>query len=394
MKICILAPRFPFPEAGGDVLRLNCIAGYLKSKGHTVILVSFYDNTFDLVTENTHIYDKMYLVKREKIISLLNVMRSFPSKVPLQCAYFYSEDYLKKFKAVAENEKPDLYIAHTGRMVPYIEKCGLRKNSIIELTDALSKTYSLVNVSKSNTYKKFVYMIEKKRIKRLEDFVISKYKKVILISDSDKEFLGNKSCLYVYKMGISVNKSYPQNYKADKIVFVGNMRTLQNQDAVIYFAETIFPQLRKKKSDLKFYVIGAEPTAKIEKIADNKSIFVTGYVEDIGKEIEDACFAVAPVRIAAGVQNKVLMAMANHVPVILSDVISCGIPELISGKNCYIARKDEDYVEYCMRLLDNPGIRNSMADAGFQMIQNCYDKNRLLEGYEEMPDYLQKQDVR
>ncbi len=386
MKICILAPRFPFPETGGDVLRMNHIAQYLKEKGHQVVLVSFYESASDLKNKNTGIYKRIYLVKRSVIISAVHVMKALFSKTPLQCAYYNSDNYLKVFQMVLQQEKPDLYIAHTGRMVQYLEACSLRKQSIVDLADALSKTYSLVNISSLNSYKKYVYCIERKRIQKFEQFLISKYRKVILVSEADKQFLGNKESLFVHKMGIPLNKQYPKNYNEGKIVFVGNMRTLQNQDAAVYFAKQIFPKLIKIKPGITFHIIGAEPPIRIQKLSDRKSIFVTGFVESIEREIENACLAVAPVRIAAGIQNKVLISMANHVPVVLSKTISLGITELVSGKNCYIAEKDSDYIRYCLRLLNSERERNLIADAGYKMVDKYYGWQQVLRGYENMPD--------
>lgn len=68
MKICILTPRFPYPENGGDVLRINAIAKYLKSKGHTLILVSYYNDKNNFTLANK-LYDKIFATRHFKIKS-------------------------------------------------------------------------------------------------------------------------------------------------------------------------------------------------------------------------------------------------------------------------------------------------------------------------------------
>ena len=70
MKICLLTPRFPFPENGGDVLRINNIARYFKSQGHELLLVSFYDGMINM-DDAKGLYDKIYLIKRNKADSML-----------------------------------------------------------------------------------------------------------------------------------------------------------------------------------------------------------------------------------------------------------------------------------------------------------------------------------
>ena len=69
MKLCLLAPRFPFPENGGDVLRINSIARYLKSKGNELILISFCFGEIRLKKEYFELYDTIYIVKKQKSTS-------------------------------------------------------------------------------------------------------------------------------------------------------------------------------------------------------------------------------------------------------------------------------------------------------------------------------------
>ena len=71
MKLCILSPRFPFPENGGDVLRINNIARYLKSKDFELVFISFYEDEIRLKKEYFALYDTIYMIKRKKSVSVL-----------------------------------------------------------------------------------------------------------------------------------------------------------------------------------------------------------------------------------------------------------------------------------------------------------------------------------
>jgi hypothetical protein len=191
MKICILTPRFPFPENGGDVLRINNICRYLKNKGHTLILVSYCSkNDIDKqYTISERLYDKIYYVKRNGFVSLGYSMLAFVYGKPIQIGYYFSLTYLFEFKRIIKKENPDLYIAHLLRMVPYLNICHLWDKSIVEMTDALSKTYEMSDTSSTFSIKKLIYKIEKKRIARYEQATIRVYKKCVLVSESDKEYL-------------------------------------------------------------------------------------------------------------------------------------------------------------------------------------------------------------
>lgn len=193
----------------------------------------------------------------------------------------------------------------------------------------------------------------------------------------------NKS-LYVYTNGIRCLNTIQTVYNVNKIVFVGNMRTLQNQDAVQFFVHDIFPLIKKSVPEAVFYIIGAEPPRAVQQLADDKNIFVSGFVDSVEEEIKNAAVAVAPVRIAAGIQNKVLIAMACGVPVVLTSLIAAGIPELVSGRNCIIADEKEDFANSVISLMQNENMRNRIGKAGYDMVKSEYAWEKRLNGYEEL----------
>jgi hypothetical protein len=191
MKICILTPRFPFPENGGDVLRINNIARYLKSRGHNLVLVSYCTQN-DIDNRNNipeSLYDAIYYVKRSKFVSLGMSLWALLFNKPIQVGYYFSFDYLLKFKNIVKNEDPDLYISHLLRMVPYLNICHLQDKSIIEMTDALSKTYGMSGEIRGFSLKKIIYAVEKKRIFAYERKTMARYKKCVLVSREDKDYL-------------------------------------------------------------------------------------------------------------------------------------------------------------------------------------------------------------
>lgn len=380
MKICILTPRYPFPENGGDVLRINNIARYLKEKGHYLILISFYDKNSNL--HDKSIYDKVVLVKHNKILSSLNSFICLLLGKPLQIGYYFSFKYLYIFKKVLMNDKPDLFISHLLRMVPYLGINNLLNNSIIEMTDVLSKTYSISNEVKGYSIKKFIYGIEYSLIRKYEQKVTKKYKKIVLVSEDDKKYLSNNSNVHVFSNGINLYTRNKYRINHNKIIFIGNMRTLQNIDSVMYFYKDILPLIKKKIPDLQFYIIGAQTPQIIQKLHNGKDIIVTGFVESMEDYISDAMFTVAPIRIAAGIQNKVLSSMACGVPVILSSLVAKGIPELENKKNCFISDNNYEFAEIAIMLSNNIELRNEIAENAYKTVKKSYDWFTKLEGYE------------
>lgn len=383
-KICILTPRFPVPENGGDVLRINNIARQLKREGYQLVLLTFEEDGAPQIFEAERIYDKVYTVHRSKLNSLWQSFVHMLSGRAMQCGYYYSGKYKRKLRHVMETEKPDLFIAHLLRMMPYLDEANLHDRSIIEMTDALSKTYSLSSDSKGGGILKYIYSIEKHLIRRSEQYSMLFFPKNVLVSKSDTDYLATLSShasrLKVLTNGVDMLPFIPKGYNHDKIVFVGNMRTLQNKDAVLFFVHDIFPRILRKRPNAVFYIVGAQPPREIMELA-SKNIIVTGFVDNLASTISDAAVAVAPVRVAAGIQNKVLVAMGCGIPVVLTTLISQAIPELEDEHNCIIRDEAPTIAEACLRLMNHPEYRASISKSGYDMVRHHYGWEEKLKGY-------------
>lgn len=391
-KICLLTPRFPFPENGGDVLRINNIARYLRSRGHKLVLVSLCEND-DLDLESAeHLYQKVYTVKRSKFESMIYSALAVLSLRPIQSGYYYTPRYVKQLEKVINAEAPDLYVSHLLRMTRFIEQLHLEDKTVVEMTDALSKTYSMLDDAKGSRLKSLIYKLERGLIKRYEMNTIRRYPKVVLVSQTDIDYL--KDCiapeegksLRLHPNGVYMPEvsKLTSDYDPYKICFIGNMRTLQNQDAVIHFVNNIFPHIVKSEPKAKFYIVGAEPPQSILDLVDDKHVFVTGFVKSLEEAVSDSCVAVAPIRVAAGIQNKVLVAMSMNVPVVLTSLIAKAIPELHSGGNCYIEDYDVSFAEAVVRLIRSRELRQTIGAAGKTCVEQNYLWGEKLLGYENI----------
>jgi sugar transferase (PEP-CTERM/EpsH1 system associated) len=102
------------------------------------------------------------------------------------------------------------------------------------------------------------------------------------------------------------------------LVFTGAMDYWPNVDAVQWFCDEVFPVLRQRVPDLRFYIVGSRPAPAVQALGQREGVTVTGTVPDVRPYIAHAAVAVAPLRIARGIQNKVLEAMAMATAVVVS----------------------------------------------------------------------------
>jgi sugar transferase (PEP-CTERM/EpsH1 system associated) len=127
------------------------------------------------------------------------------------------------------------------------------------------------------------------------------------------------------------------------LAFTGVLSYFPNSDGVIRFAEAVFPELRRRDPDLELFLVGRNPTRGVIRLAQKPGITVTGTVDDVRPYLAAARAVIAPLRIARGLQNKVLEALAMGKKVLASEDV-CGTfrPHLPTGLVC--CQSVDDYV--------------------------------------------------
>ena len=154
------------------------------------------------------------------------------------------------------------------------------------------------------------------------------------------------------------------------LVFTGAMDYWPNVDAVAWFARTVLPALRAEYPALAFYIVGAEPSAKVRRLAALPGVVVTGRVPDVRPYLKHALAAVVPLRVARGVQNKVLEAMAMAIPVLVSGKGLEGI-DAEPGDHVLLADSVADYRRGVRDILD--GVHASLGTRARAHVQRAYD---------------------
>jgi glycosyltransferase involved in cell wall biosynthesis len=124
-----------------------------------------------------------------------------------------------------------------------------------------------------------------------------------------------------------------------------------NVDAVQFFGREVLPLVRQQIPNLRFVIAGRKPTPEVACLAaEDSSIVVTGDVPDMRPYLRGAAVAVAPMRIARGVQNKILEALAMDVPVVASPMATAALPKelaslvVVDGEPVHIAARVKEHV--------------------------------------------------
>jgi glycosyltransferase involved in cell wall biosynthesis len=145
-----------------------------------------------------------------------------------------------------------------------------------------------------------------------------------------------------------------------RTVFTGSMNWPPNEDAAEHFARDILPAIQSRVPDASFWIVGAEPSARVQRLASIPGVHVTGTVADIRPWIWSAAVYASPLRFGLGIKNKILEAMASGAAIVATTRSLSGTP-MIDGRDAMVADEDGQFADAVVRLLSDATLRDSIA---------------------------------
>lgn len=157
-----------------------------------------------------------------------------------------------------------------------------------------------------------------------------------------------------------------------RLVFVGVMNYHPNVEGILWFCERILPEVQRRVPETKLSIVGSHPLPAVLRLASRPGIEVTGRVDDPRRWLRRAAVSVAPLRIARGIQNKVLEAMAMGLPVVGTRAATQGVDGQ-AGRDYLVAETEEEQVEAVVELLREPARARELGRAARAFVEANYD---------------------
>jgi len=236
----------------------------------------------------------------------------------------------------------------SSAMAPYVAGLsGLRR--VLDMVDVDSQKWSQY-ARTSRPWSRIVYARESRSLLRFERKMARLFDHTLLVSPAEVELflqLAPECVGHVRSVSNGVDSDYfspcgnyrdPFDSRGTKVVFTGAMDYRPNVEAVLWFVNAVMPELAEKGDDLEFWIVGANPSAAVQRLSAHTRVRVTGRVEDVRPYLAHSAAVVAPLLTARGIQNKVLEAMAMAKPVVATPQAKEGINaavgrELLVGDN-------------------------------------------------------------
>jgi sugar transferase (PEP-CTERM/EpsH1 system associated) len=211
---------------------------------------------------------------------------------------------------------------------------------------------------------------------------------ITLVSESEAD-LYRRACgdgpVRAVSNGVDLEYFVPQPEAAVEpaAVFVGALDYRPNVDGICWFCEEIWPSIRRARPRAKLYLVGRQPVPAVRKLGEIEGVVVVGQVPDVRPHIAKAAFAVVPLRIARGIQNKVLEAMAMAKPVIASPEPLIGL-RAVRGQDVLAAATPEEWLQHAVSLLDDAGARQRIGSAARDYVERYHCWEKRLEPFAEL----------
>ncbi len=405
-KLLFLAHRIPYPPNKGDKIRSFNFLKYL-SQHFEIYLGTFIDDPIDFqYQDDLKKYAKEVFclpLSRSAFAQAQGAAKAFISHQAITIPCFYDKKMQAWIDEILEQKQIKQSFTVCSSMAPYLNKPNHKAlNRVIDFIDVDSDKWRQYADSKSGPMA-WVYSREHKLLAKLEKDIVENFDKSILVSPDEALFLKNEVSTKEQNKVLSIVNGvdtvfFDPELKIDSdkhleqeqyIVFTGAMDYWANEEAVIWFSQHIWPNVKSLIPNLKFYIVGGKPSAGVQALSQDSQIIVTGRVEDIRPYIKNAILAVAPLRIARGIQNKVLEAMAMAKAVVMTKMAAEGI-NLPESQKDLISDEAQQTIKIIETILNKKDHLQEIGDynrqwildnyqwqAVLKPIKGCFDTNNL-----------------
>lgn len=365
--LLFLAHRVPYPPTKGDKIRsFNLLKHF--SQRFRVYLGAFVDDPADWAHESRlrEMCHEVCLVKLTPRWRRLLSLRALLDGRPLSIAYFADAGMRRWVRSALGTGAIRRALVFSSPMAQYVPRESPPSGpdevrTVMDFVDVDSDKWRMY-AERHAWPMNWLYRLEARRLLAYDREIAAAVDASVFVSQQEAE-LFRRLAPDVRKRIVAVENGVDTDYfspgdeyetpyaEGEKVlVFTGAMDYWANVDAVTWFAREVFPLVRQRVPQARFFIVGARPTEAVRRLREIPGVHVTGTVEDIRGYLKHAAVAVAPMRVARGIQNKVLEAMSMAKAVVTTPAAMQGIQptDELSG---LVAEDERPFADRVIELL-------------------------------------------
>jgi sugar transferase (PEP-CTERM/EpsH1 system associated) len=368
MRILFLTPQLPYPPRQGTTIRnYNLIR--LLAQEHQIDLFSFLapGEEFDTNNRLQEICGRVITAPQPVRSASRRIADTLTASRPDMGLRLESATAYARLLALLQEEEYDLFQAEGIEMAGYGLFAVEHQPQARLVFDDHNAEYLLqqrsaqVDLAKPMRWPAALYsLIQWAKLRRYEQMVCSRSDAVVAVSEPDRSALVElvpDRLVDVVPNGIDLDEyPYPPPVQpipsSPTLVFTGKMDYRPNVDAILWFAQQVLPRIHEPRPDVRLQVVGMNPHRRLERLAGQTGIEITGAVEDVQPYIYGAAVYVVPLRVGGGTRFKVLEALASGKPMVSTALGIEGL-NLQDGRELLIADEPETFADAVLLLLED-----------------------------------------
>lgn len=389
-RVLFLAHRIPYPPTKGDKIRSWHFLRHLAAS-HEVSLACFVDDPDDMAHAGVlrGVCAECHFEPVSASPLRIGNLMAFAEGAPITVRHYRSAAMAGQVQAMARRHAPEIVFAYSGAMAQYVPLAG-GERQIIDFADVDSDKWSQYARSRPLPTR-WIYRREARRLLDVERAAAGRASASLFVSETEAALfrrLAPEAASRVHAVRNGVDAEYfspghalPSPFPdgpAVPIVFTGMMNYWANVDGAQWFCHEILPRLRRRTPAAEFWIVGAAPTPAVTALGELPGVHVTGRVPDVRPYLRHAAVVAAPLRIARGVQNKILEAMAMARPVVTTPAAAEGVDGAVVGHELEASWDPAVFAEAISTLVEQPAERRQMGERARARVLREYDWGRNL----------------
>ncbi len=383
LKILFIVPYVP------NLIRVRPynLIRYLSERGNQVTLVTLWtdpDEHDDVETIRPYCQD-VHAFELPKWRSYWNCLAALPSSHPLQSVYCWQPEAAQKIRAIlGEQDFDAIHIEHLrGARYGLDLLSGTSEHKLPPIVwdsvDSISHLFRQAARESQAIWSRLLTGFELGKTEWFEAKVMHTFERTTVTSPVDKEaFLAldreavEPERVFVLQNGVDLDYFAPDERIArepETLVVSGKLSYHANISMVLHLVREIMPFIWSQKPNARLVIVGKDPSKEIQALAEMPGIAVTGTVKDIRPYLLSATAALTPIVYGAGIQNKVLEAMACGTPVVSTPQAVSALSAL-PGEDLLVEQEPKAFAQAVVDLLNDPDQQKRLSVAG-----RCYVKD-------------------
>jgi sugar transferase (PEP-CTERM/EpsH1 system associated) len=333
VRVLFLTHRLPYAPNRGDRVRAYHILEMLAVRAD-VDLVSFVHDREEAAQADAvrRVTPHVTTVAVPRGRNYVRAVRALPTAMPLTHALLDAPELGRKLRDICARRRPDVVLAYCSGTARFAVQPPLDTIPfVLDLVDVDSQKWGDL-AERARAPMRWLYRREARTLGAFEARAATAARATLVVNEREATLarkMAPAANVMVVSNGVDARHLRPVNGPGaiPQLVFCGVMNYQPNEEGMLWFVRDVWPLVRARRPDSRLAIVGSDPTATLRAAcAGDGAIEITGRVADVRERLWTSAIAVAPLRVARGIQNKVLEAVAAGLPTVVTSAVAEGLP--------------------------------------------------------------------